>query len=135
MIPLGRGGGGYRYQMVNTPGISPGIQAHLALDGRCTAARGDHGLPLIRAVRQPRDPYSTMSFVPDVEPDQQRGDLLDKARVLKLAAIDRSHARDLCREFHRDLRGVRIVAAYDHVAIHVIIAVAVEHFRRKALER
>ena len=71
------------------------------------------GLRLIRAVWQPRDPYSTVPFVPDVETDQQRGDLLDKARVLQLPAVNRSHARDLRREFHRNLRGIRIVAAYD----------------------
>ena len=79
------------------------------------------GLRLVRAVRQPRDPYSTVPFVPDVETDQQRGDLLDNARVLKLPAIDRSHARDLRREFHCNLRGIGIIAAYDHIAIHVIV--------------
>src|ERR1700694_547373 len=88
---------------------------------------------LVRAVGQTRDPYSTVPLVPDVETDQQRGDLLDNARVLELAAINRSHARDLRREFHRNQRCIGIIAAYDHIAIDIFIAV--EHVRRHVLER
>src|ERR1700674_1181806 len=91
------------------------------------------GLHLVRANWQTRDPYSAVPFVPDVETDQQRRDLLDNARVLKLATINRSHARDLRREFHRNLRGIGIIAAYDDVAIHIFIAV--EHVRRNVVER
>src|ERR1700694_5640781 len=73
-----------------------------------------------------------MPFVPDVETDQQRGDLLDDARILKLPAINRAHARDLRCEFHRYLCGIWIIAAHDDVAIDIVIAV--EHFRRNVLE-
>src|SRR5438105_5206345 len=90
---------------------------------------------LERAIWQARDSYSAVAFVPDVETDQQRGDLLDNARILQLPAINRSHARDLHREFHRDLRGIRIIAAHDHVAIDVFVIVAVELFCRNVLER
>src|ERR1700687_1897617 len=93
-----------------------------------TGNRGLADSRLVRAVRQARDPYSAVPFVPDVETDQQRGDLLDNARVLKLAAIDRSHARNLHCEFHRNLRGIRIVAAYDHIAIDIVVDVAIELF-------
>src|SRR6202795_632931 len=88
---------------------------------------------LVRAIWQPGDPNSAVAFVPDVETDQQRGDLLDDARILQLATINRSHARDLRREFHRNLRGIGIIAAYDDVAIDIFIAV--EHIRRNVLER
>ena len=64
-----------------------------------------------------------MSFMPDVKADQQRGELLDDARVLQFAAINCSYARNLYREFHRDLRGVRIVAADDYITIYIVIAV------------
>src|ERR1700686_4545283 len=87
---------------------------------------------LVRCVGQTRDPYSAMPFVPDVEADQQRCDLLDDACVLQLAAINRSYARDLRREFHRSLRGIRIIAAYDHVAIDIFIAV--KHVCRDVVE-
>src|ERR1700674_5120809 len=93
------------------------------------------GLHLVRANWQTRDPYSAVPFVPDVETDQQRRDLLDNARVLKLATINRSHARDLRREFHRNLRGIGIIAAYDDVAIYVVVIVGVELFCRNVLER
>src|ERR1700675_3434355 len=82
---------------------------------------------LVRAIGQACDPYSTVPFMPDVKTDQQRGDLLDDARILKLATINRSHACDFSGEFHCDLRGIRIIAAYDHIAIHVFVIVAVEH--------
>src|ERR1700674_5330549 len=88
---------------------------------------------LVRAIGQARDPNSTVAFVPDVETDQQRGDLLDDARVLKLAAINRSHAHNLRREFHRNLCGIRIIAAHDDVAINILIAV--EYICRNVLER
>src|ERR1700682_739140 len=88
---------------------------------------------LVRAIWQTRDPYSAVPFVPDVETDQQRGDLLDDARILQLPAINRSHARDLHREFYRNLRGIWIITAYDDVAIDIFIAV--EHIRRNVLER
>src|SRR5258708_7539896 len=87
---------------------------------------------LVRAIRQARDPYSAVPFVPDIETDQQRRDLFDDACVLQLPTINRSHASDLRREFHRNLRGIRIIAAYDHVAIDIFIAV--EHVRRDILE-
>src|SRR5208337_1805266 len=35
-------------------------------------------------------------------------------------------------EFHRDLHGIRIVTAYDHVAIDV--GIAIEHVRRNVVE-
>src|SRR6266853_5120089 len=89
---------------------------------------------LVCGVWQARDPYSAVAFVPDVETDQQRGELLDNARILKLPAINRSHIRDLRREFHRDLRGIRIIAAHDHVAIDVFVLVAVENVRRNVVE-
>src|SRR6267378_6467996 len=87
---------------------------------------------LVRALWQTRYPDSAVPFVPDVETDQERGDLLDNARTLELAAINRSHARDLRREFHRYLCGIRIIAAHDDVATDIFIAV--EHVRRNVLE-
>src|ERR1700704_5621392 len=93
-----------------------------------------HRSDLVCGVWQTRDPYSAVAFVPDVETDQQRCDLLDDAGVLEFAAIDRSHARDLRRELHRNLRGIRIIAAYDHVAIDIFIIVAVEYVRRNVVE-
>src|SRR4029077_19132296 len=78
---------------------------------------------LVRAIWQTRDPDSAVPFVPDVETDQQCGDLLDDARILQLPTINRSHARNLRREFHRNLRSIRIITAYDHITIDIFIAV------------
>src|ERR1700730_11346249 len=90
---------------------------------------------LVPASGQACDPYSAVPFMPDVKTDQQRGDLLDDTRILELAAINRSHARNLRREFHRNLRGIGIIAAYDHIAVHVPAIVAVEHVRRNVVKR
>src|SRR5208283_1409158 len=76
----------------------------------------------VGAVRQARNPYSAVAFVADVQADQQRGNLLDKASVLQFAAINRSHTGDLRREFHRKLRGILVVAAYDYVAIDIVVS-------------
>src|SRR5260221_2804944 len=89
---------------------------------------------LVRAIRQARDPDSAVPFVPDIETDQQRRDLFDDACVLQLPTINRSHASDLRREFHRNLRGIRIIAAYDDIAIDIVVDVAVEYVCRNVLE-
>src|SRR3974377_1694237 len=64
---------------------------------------------------QSGEPDTTTAFVPDVESDQQSGNLLDDARVFQFAAVNRADARDPGREFHRGNGGLRIVAAHDHV--------------------
>src|SRR6266852_9047021 len=101
-----------------------GSISHVAHTCRALARSRPH---LVRAIWQACDPYSTVPLVADVETDQQRGDLLDDTRILKLATINRSHARDLCSKIHRNLRGIRIVAAHDDVAIHNVVDVAVEY--------
>src|SRR6266403_5022877 len=110
--------------VISQNGATPGAPQALTYSRAC----------FVRSVWQARDPSSAVAFVPDVETDQQRGDLLDNARILKLPAINRSHIRDLRREFHRDLRGIRIIAAHDHVAIDVFVLVAVENVRRNVVE-
>src|ERR1700690_2613055 len=50
----------------------------------------------VRTLRQSCDPKTTMTLVPDVEADKQRGDLLDGAGVLKFTAVEGADFRD-CR--------------------------------------
>src|ERR1700733_10744310 len=88
----------------------------------------------VGGVGQACDSYSTVAFVANVEADQQRGDLFDDARVLKFAAVDGAYARNLHGEFYRNLRGIRIIAAHDHVAVDIVGEVAVEHICRDVLK-
>src|SRR6267378_4094033 len=77
----------------------------------------------VSCFRQTGDAYAAVSFMPDVEPDQQGRDLLDDACILQFAAVNRADARDLCCEFHGDLGCRGIIAAHDHIAVHVLVPV------------
>src|SRR5215468_3535876 len=82
--------------------------------------------------RQARDPNPAMPLVANVESDEQRGDLLDDPGVFQFAAIDRAYARNLGGEIAYRLRGARIIAADDHVALDR--AVAVQNVGRTVLK-
>src|ERR1700684_3618955 len=66
---------------------------------------------------------SGMPLVADVQADEQRGNLLDDARVFQLAAINGANARNLGGKFARELRRVGIVAADNHIAIEWRVSV------------
>ena len=52
--------------------------------------------------RQAGDANAGVAFVPDVEADQQRGDLLDDARVFQFAAVEGANAWDFCGQIAHD---------------------------------
>ena len=64
-----------------------------------------------------------MSLMADVESDKQRGDLLEDARILQLPPIDGAHSGKLRGERSRELTGVSVIAADDHVAVERFISV------------
>ncbi len=74
-------------------------------------------LNLVRFCRQACNTNSGVAFVSDVEPNQERGDLLQDARGLQLAAVNRTYARNLRSQSSYFLGGVGVVAADDHVAV------------------
>src|ERR1019366_7575202 len=83
---------------------------------------------------QPRHPPSRAVYlVADVERDQQRGHGFHDARVLQLAAIDGAHSGNFRRQLRRNLPRAIVVAAYDDVAIHRLVAL--QHRCRKAVKR
>src|ERR1700722_19585874 len=82
--------------------------------------------------RQAGDANSGMAFVPDVQSDQERGDLLKDARVFQFAAIDCAHTRDFYSQVAGDLVGVRIIAADNYVAIDR--AIGIQRLRSEILK-
>jgi len=64
-----------------------------------------------------------MSFVADVQTDQQRRDLFNDARVFQLAAIHGTHSRNLRCQFAGELCRVRIITADNDVTFERIIAI------------
>ena len=72
---------------------------------------------LIRFRWKSGDADSGMAFMSYIEADEERRDLLDDAGVLEFASVDGTHARNLRREFARQLSGVGIIAADYDVAV------------------
>src|SRR5215831_5511345 len=64
-----------------------------------------------------------MSLVANVESDEKRGDVLNNAGILELAAVDRADTRNFGSEIAHRLSSGRIFAAHDHVALHRAVAV------------
>ena len=64
-----------------------------------------------------------MTFVADVQSNQECRDLFDDVGVFELPAIDGSQSRNLAGQFTHELSGVGIIAADDHIALDRIIAV------------
>jgi len=73
-----------------------------------------------------------MPFMANIESDEQGGDLLDNAGILKLSAIKRTQARDFCRQFRDRLNCILVVAADDYVAFDW--AISVHHVGRTVLK-
>src|ERR1700756_419152 len=65
---------------------------------------------------------SAVHLVTDIQPDQQRRDRLDDARVLQFAAVQRADSGNLRGQLHRQFPGVFVVAANQHVAVNWSIA-------------
>src|SRR5579862_4824615 len=65
---------------------------------------------------------SAMHLVPDVECDEQRGDRFDDARVFKFAAVHSAYPGNFQREIGCYLPGAVVIAANNHIAIHVAIS-------------
>jgi len=74
-----------------------------------------------------------MPLMTYVEANQECRDLLDDARILQLAPINRVNPWNLHRQFHRNLSRFRIVATDDYVAINVIVSI--EYVGRAIVER
>ena len=79
---------------------------------------GTPALHLIRLGRQTRDADAGVTFMADVQADQQGGDVLQDARILQFAAIDGADAGNSTCHRTNGLDGIRVVAANDHIAIH-----------------
>jgi len=74
-----------------------------------------------------------MSFMADVQTDQQCRDLFDDAHVFQLAAINGTHSRNLCCQFAGELCRVGIITADNDITIDRIIAI--EQVRREIVKR
>src|ERR1700722_7568334 len=71
--------------------------------------------------RQSRNPDSSVSFVTDVQSDEQRRDLLEGAGVFQFAAVDGADAGNLRGERARELSSVRVIAANNNIAVENVI--------------
>src|ERR1019366_5799595 len=91
-----------------------------------------HEFSVVRDLRQTDDTYSRMTFVADVESNQERSNLLDDPRVFKLASIHGANTRDFYGESANFLASLCIVAANNHVTVHG--AFGIEQFGRNVLE-
>ena len=83
--------------------------------------------------RQAGDADAGVALEANVEADQQRGDLLQDARIFQFAAVDGAHPGDFRRESSHRLQGGRVIAADDHVAVDDRIAV--QDVRGRVVER
>ncbi len=63
-----------------------------------------------------------MSFVPNVEADQKRSNLLDDPRILELATVQSAHPWNLACQSAHPFGGVFVVAAHNHVTINRAVA-------------
>ena len=62
--------------------------------------------------------------MPDVEADQERGDLFQDARIFQFAAVDGAHAGNLCgQRLLLFAWRLRIITADDHVAVDRTVGV------------
>ena len=77
----------------------------------------------IRGWWQAGNPDARVAFVADVQADQQCGDLLDDACIFQSAAVKGADSRDFRRQFTRELRGIRIIAAHDDIAVEWRVSV------------
>src|SRR6266704_5963431 len=90
----------------------------MPIRGRQTAT-----LPVIRLTWQAGDANSAVALMADVQSDEQRGNLLENARVFQLAAINGTHAGNLRSKHTHGLSRIRIIAANDHIAFYGAIAI------------
>src|SRR6266699_2088245 len=67
--------------------------------------------------RQASNTQARVTLEPDIEADEQSRNLLDDARVLQLAAVDRTDSWNFASELADSSSGLLIIAAHDHVAI------------------
>ena len=78
-------------------------------------------MPALRDVvccrRQAGYANTGVAFVPDVQADQQRCNLLQDASVLQFAAVEGANAGNLCGQVSHDLAGIRVIAANDHITV------------------
>jgi len=70
--------------------------------------------------------------VPDIEADQEGGDLLQNAGVFQLAAIDSAHAGNFCRQRSYGLSGGGVITTDNDVSVDR--SVAVQNIRRGIVE-
>src|ERR1700737_1624679 len=96
-----------------------------------------YGLPdnrifFVSGIWQTCDAYSAVAFVLYVEADEECGNLLDDAGIFQFPAINGPHACDFRSEFHRDVRRSGIVAADNHIAVQIFVAI--EHVSRNIVE-
>jgi len=87
---------------------------------------------LIRRRGQTRDANSRVSFVANVQPDEQRCDLFQNPRGFQFSTIQRADARNSSSQCSHDPARLRIVAAHNHIAIDR--SVGVQHFRANILK-
>jgi hypothetical protein len=64
-----------------------------------------------------------MSFVSNIQADQQCCDRFDNARVFQPATIKGPHAGDFPSQFARELTRLGVVTTDDNVAIERIVAI------------
>src|SRR6266699_1112200 len=84
------------------------MQASLLLIKRAVRQRRQRAeSDIVHFRRQASNTQARVTLEPDIEADEQSRNLLDDARVLQLAAVDRTDSSS----------GLLIIAAHDHVAI------------------
>ncbi len=74
-----------------------------------------------------------MTFVPDIQPDQQGRNVFENARCFKLSAIQGSNAGNLCSELANHSIRFWNVPTNDHVAFDS--GVTVQHFGGSIVKR
>ena len=83
----------------------------------------ERGELLVRLRRQAGDADAAVTFVADVQANEQRGDLLEDAGILQFTAVDSPDAGNLGRERARELNRIDVVATDDDVAVEGLVAV------------